>query len=115
MIYDYIKQRLQSKGYDISDCRIEPDSIVIPNMAVNHLEVADNEFWFLHDLSNYEKDFTLVDDVSIYHNEDIIIDQSVPVGPIELTGNIRVITNDVEPLTLLVYKAIPGKKNQTHE
>ncbi|MDA3910956.1 MAG: hypothetical protein PF448_06345 [Bacteroidales bacterium] len=115
-MFDFIKQRIESKGFDVEKCQIEPVSIKMPLVPVEKIIEADNELWFLHDVSNYEKAFTIIDDNTVYKNDDYIIDKAVPFGIVELTGNIRIVTNDTDPLTLLFYKVVPGpQKTQNNE
>lgn len=115
-MFDFLKQRIESKGYRIEQCQIEPVSVTLKPEATTKMIVADNEFWFLHDVSNYEKNFAIIDDNTAYYNGDFVIDKTVPFGIVELTGNIRIITIDTEPLTLLFYKVVTGpQKTQNHE
>jgi len=114
-MYDYIKQRMKNMGYDPDDVVIEPIIVAVSSLAERQIIHEPNVYYYLYDCSDYTHSWTIESDVNHITNTEFIINQQVPYGIVELTGNIHIITlASGQSNTLMFYKATPGKLLQTH-
>ncbi|MDD3686731.1 MAG: hypothetical protein PHE56_08185 [Bacteroidales bacterium] len=103
-IYDFIKQRMQNMGFD-SNFILEPEVILFDGTP--QMIDASNVFYYLYDVSNYEAIWKIECDTEIIFNHKFIIEEKIPYGIIELTGNIYITSSENNPQKFFFYKCTP--------
>lgn len=108
-MYDYIMQRMTNMGYDPKDVVIEAKAIEVsasgyPTTTLLH---ESNNYYYLYDCQSYTNAWTIESDISHTTNSEFIVNSQVPMGIIEMTGNIKITVSAAN--TFLFYKVFTGK------
>lgn len=105
-IYDFIRQRMKNMGYDPDQVVIEP-YVQLFDGDMTIIE-ASNVYYYLYEVTEYTHIWKIESDTEIISNHKFILQQKIPSGILELTGNIEITSPFHHENIFMFYRATPG-------
>lgn len=105
-VYDYIRQRMMNYGFNPDDIVIEPYPFVFD--GVDQIIDANNLYYFLYEVTEYTHKWLISAANDILSNDKFILDEKIPSGIYDFTGDIQISSGLSQDNTFMFYKVTPG-------